>query len=186
MKLLIQNMVSLRCKLLVKSELEKIGLAYHSIELGEVILQKPIEAAQKIELTKALHSSGLEIMDDKNTMLVEKIKNIIVEMVHYSDEFPDFKFSVFLSEKLHKDYHLLSELFSKTKGMTIEHFIIIHKIERAKELIMYDELNLSEIACKLNYSSIAHLSHQFKKITGLTPSFFKSIQKKKRTNLEDL
>jgi AraC-like DNA-binding protein len=186
MKLLIQNMVSLRCKLLVKAELEKIGLAYHSIELGEVILQKPIEPEQRHALIKALHQSGLEIMDDKNTMLVEKIKNIIVEMVHYSDELPRLNFSNFLSEQLHKDYHSLSELFSKTKGMTIEHFMIVHKIERAKELIMYDELNLSEIAFKLHYSSVAHLSHQFKKITGLTPSFFKSIQKKKRTNLEDL
>ncbi|MBK8846627.1 MAG: helix-turn-helix transcriptional regulator [Bacteroidetes bacterium] len=186
MKLLIRNMVSLRCKLLVKAELEKLGLAYHSIELGEVILQKPIDAVQKNELIKALHLSGLEIMDDKNTMLIEKIKNIIVEMVHYTDELPDAKFSLFLSEKLHKDYNSLSELFSKTKGITIEHFIILHKIERAKELIMYDELNFSEIAYKLNYSSGAHLSNQFKKITGLTPSFFKSIQKKKRTNIEDL
>lgn len=186
MKLLIQNMVSLRCKLLVKSELEKLGLSYLSVELGEVILQKPIDAAQRNELSKALHLSGLEIMDDKNTILIEKIKNIIVEMVHYADEVPDIKFSVFLAEKLHKDYHTLSELFSKTKGMTIEHFIIFHKIEKAKELIMYDELNLSEIAYKLHYSSVAHLSNQFKKITGLTPSFFKGIQKKKRTNLEDL
>ncbi len=185
MKLLIQNMVSLRCKLLVKAELEKLGLAYHSVELGEVILQKPIKAEQRKELIKALHLSGLAIMDDKNTVLVEKIKNIIVEMVHYADEFPDIKFSVFLSEQLHKDYHFLSELFSKTKGITIEHFIILHKIERAKELIMYDELNLSEIAFKLHYSNVAHLSHQFKKITGLTPSFFRSIHKKGRTNLED-
>jgi AraC-like DNA-binding protein len=186
MKLFIQNMVSLRCKLLVKAELENLGLAYHSIELGEVILQQPITAQQKKELTKSLHTSGLEIMDDKKTMLIEKIKNLIVEMVHYADELPDTKYSVFLSEKLHKDYHYLSELFSKNKGITIEHFIILHKIERAKELIMYDELNLSEIAFKLNYSSVAHLSHQFKKITGLTPSFFKSIQKKVRTNLEDI
>jgi AraC-like DNA-binding protein len=186
MKLLIQNMVSLRCKLLVKAELEKLGLAYHSIELGEVILQKPIQPAEKVALAKALHISGLEIMSDKNTILVEKIKNIIVEMVHYADEFPNIKFSVFLSKQLHKDYHTLSELFSKTKGITIEHFIILHKVERAKELIMYDELNLSEIAFKLNYGRLAHLSHHFKKITGLTPSFFKSIQKKQRKNLEDL
>jgi AraC-like DNA-binding protein len=186
MKLLIQNMVSLRCKLLVKAELEKLGLAYHSIELGEVILQNPISQEQKSKLTEILHSSGLEIMDDKNTMLIEKIKNTIVEMVHYTDEFPSIKHSVYLSEQLHKDYQSLSHLFSQIKGITIEHFIIIHKIERAKELIMYDELNLSEIALKLNYSSVAHLSHQFKKITGLTPSFFKRIQKKKRNNLEDL
>lgn len=186
MKLLIQNMVSLRCKLLVKAELEKLGLAYHSIELGEVFLQQPITSSQKDELAKSLHKSGLEIMDDKNTILIEKIKNIVVEMVHYMDELPKIKFSVFLSEKLHKDYHSLSELFSKTKGMTIEHFIILHKIERVKELIMYDELNLTEIAYKLHYSSVAHLSQQFKKVTGLTPSFFKSLKKKNRFNLEDL
>lgn len=186
MKLLIQNMVSLRCKLLVKAELEKIGLPYQSIELGEVILQQPITSSQKIELTKALHKWGLEIMDDKNIIIIEKIKNIIVEMVHYSDEPPNVKFSVFLSEKMHKDYHFLSELFSKHKGITIEHYIILHKIERIKELIMYDQLNLSEIAFKLHYSSAAHLSHQFKKVTGLTPSFFKSIQKKNRINLEDI
>lgn len=186
MKLLIQNMVSLRCKLLVKAELEKLKLAYHTIDLGEVILQKPITSSQKNELSKALHKSGLEIMDDKNTILIEKIKNIIVEMVHYTDELPNIKFSVFLSEKLHKEYHSMSELFSKTKGITIEHFIIIHKIERVKELIMYDELSLTEIAFKLHYSSVAHLSQQFKKVTGLTPSFFKNIQKKTRTNLEDL
>lgn len=186
MKLLIQNMVSLRCKLFVKMELEKLDIAYHSIELGEVILQHAITSSQKDKLTKALHKSGLEIMDDKKTILVEKIKNIIVEMVHHSNNLPDTKFSIYLSEKLNKDYHLLSELFSKNKGMTIEHFIILNKIERAKELIMYDDLNLTEIAFKLHYSSVAHLSNQFKKITGLTPSTFKSILKKNRTNLEDL
>ncbi len=186
MKLLIQNMVSRRCKLFVKMELAKLDIAYHSIELGEVILQQAITKAQKEKLAKALHRSGLEIMDDKKTILVEKIKNIIVEMVHHTDDLPDVKFSAYLSAKLNKDYHVLSELFSKNKGMTIEHFIIRNKIERAKELIMYNELNLTEIAFKLHYSSVAHLSHQFKKITGLTPSFFKSIQKKKRTNLEDL
>jgi AraC-like DNA-binding protein len=185
MKLFIQNMVSLRCKLLVKSELEKLGLTYHSIELGEVILQNTISAEQRIKLSQALHISGLELMNDKNKVLIEKVKNIIIEMVHYTDEIPKIKFSIFLSEKLQKDYQSISELFSKTKGITIEHFIILHKIERAKEFIMYDELSLSEIAYKLNYSSVAHLSSQFKKITGLTPSFFKSIEKKKRFNLED-
>ncbi|MCU0423323.1 MAG: helix-turn-helix domain-containing protein [Bacteroidia bacterium] len=186
MKLLIQNMVSLRCKLLVKAELEKLGLKYHSIELGEVILQQPITATQKISLANSLHQSGLEIMADKNAIIIEKIKNIIVEMVHYSDEPLTEKFSAFLSKKLNKDYHTLSELFSKHKGITIEHYIILHKIEKVKELIMYDELNLSEIAFKLHYSSVAHLSHQFKKVTGLTPSFFRSIQKKGRMNLEDI
>jgi YesN/AraC family two-component response regulator len=186
MKLLIQNMVSLRCKLLVKSELEKLGLEYLSIELGEVVLKEPIKADIRQQLAERLHTSGLEIMNDKNTILIEKIKNIVVEMVHYADDVPHVNFSVFLSNKLKKNYHYLSEIFSRTKGITIEHFIILHKIERAKELIIYDELNLTEIADKLHYSSVAHLSNQFKKITGLTPSFFKKIQKRKRNNLEDL
>lgn len=186
MKLFIQNMVSLRCKLLVKSELEKLGLNYSSIELGEVLLKEPITVEQKAALTLSLHDSGLEIMDDKNTILIEKIKNIVVEMIHYTDELQNINFSTFLSDKLKKDYHFMSELFSKTKGITIEHFIILHKIERVKELIIYDELNLTEIAHKMHYSSVAHLSHQFKKITGLTPSYFKKIKTRVRTNIEDI
>lgn len=186
MRLFIQHMVSLRCKMLVKSELEKLGLVYNYLELGEVHLLKPISPANRQKLGKALSAAGLDLMTDKKAMLIEKIKNLIVEMVHYADELPDLKYSVFISEKLNKDYHSLSELFSKTTGITIEHFIILHKIEKAKELIVYDELNLSEIANKLHYSSVAHLSHQFKKITSLTPSFFKGLQKKKRANLEDL
>jgi AraC-like DNA-binding protein len=186
LKLFIQNMVSLRCKMLVKAELDKLELPYSYLELGEVHLMEPITEISRKQLAAVLHLSGLELMEDKTAMLIEKIKNIIVEMVHYDDELPEVKYSVFISNKMGKDYHYLSDLFSKTKGMTIEHFIIVHKIEKAKELIMYDELNLSEIAFKLNYSSVAHLSHQFKKITGLTPSFFKSLQKKKRSNLEDL
>ena len=186
MKVFIQNMVSLRCKMFVKAELEKLNIAFTYLELGEVHLTKTLTPALKLQLGEALSLSGLELMDDKKAMLIERIKNIIIEMVHYADEIPDVKYSVFISEKLQKDYHTLSELFSKTTGITIEHFIILHKIEKAKELIMYDELNLSEIANKLHYSSVAHLSHQFKKITSLTPSFFKGLHKKKRKNLEDL
>lgn len=186
MKILIQNMVSLRCKLFVRAELEKLAIPYYSIELGEVILKELLPLKKKKELAAALHLAGLEIMDDKNVIIVEKIKNIIITMIHHSEEYPNVNFSVFLTKKLNKDYHTLSELFSKTKGITIEHFIILHKIERVKELIMYNELNLSEISYKLHYSSVAHLSHQFKKVTGLTPSFFKGIKKKQRANLEDL
>ncbi|MFY8004937.1 MAG: helix-turn-helix domain-containing protein, partial [Chitinophagaceae bacterium] len=158
---------------------------YNYLELGEVHLVAPLTKEKRHELAAKLHVSGLELIENKTAILIEKIKNIIIEMV-YSDELPDVKYSVFISEKMQKDYHVLADLFSKTKGTTIEHFIIIHKIERAKELIMYDELNLSEIAYKLNYSSVAHLSNQFKKITGLTPSFFKKMPQKKRINLEDL
>jgi AraC-like DNA-binding protein len=125
-------------------------------------------------------------MDDKKAILIEKIKNVIIEMVHYSDEMPKTNFSDYLSKKLEYDYTYLSNLFSETEATTIEHFIMLHKIERVKELIIYDELNLTEIAFKLHYSSVAHLSTQFKKITGLTPSFFKSLKDKKRNTLEDV
>lgn len=172
--------------MLVKSELEKLAIPFKSVELGEVTLLRKISERNKLLLQEKLHRSGLELMDDKKAMLIEKIKNIVVEMVHYSDELPKTNFSDYLSEKLHRDYHQLSEIFSKTKGMTIEHFIILHKIERVKELIIYDELNLTEIAFKLHYSSVAHLSNQFKKVTGLTPSFFKNMRSNTRNTLESL
>jgi YesN/AraC family two-component response regulator len=186
MTLYIQNMVSLRCKLFVKQELINLGLKFNSLELGEVHLDKKITPEEFQALKIALHKSGLELMDDNNSIIVEKIKNIIVEMIHYTDELPQINFSDYLTEKLEQDYHSLSELFSKTKGITIEHFIIMHKIERVKELIIYDELNLTEISYKMHYSSVAHLSNQFKKITGLTPTFFKNLKNKQRNNLESL
>jgi YesN/AraC family two-component response regulator len=186
MKLIIQNMVSQRCKMLVKSELDKLNIPYSSIELGEVTLTRSLPANKKAILQAALHTSGLEILEEQNAIIVEKIKNIIVEMIHYSDEPPVKNFSVYLSEKLNLDYHKLSELFSKTKGITIEHYIINHKVEKIKELIMYDELNISEISYKMHYSSVAHLSNQFKKITGLTPSYFKKLSMQKRELIETL
>ena len=186
MKLFIQNMVSLRCKMKVKSELETLGLHYKSVELGEVQLTQAITPEKREQLGLALHRSGLELMDDKKAMLIEKIITIIVEMVHYTEEAPILNFSDLLSQKLHQDYTKLSEIFSQTKGLTIEKFIILHKVERIKELIIYDELNITEIADKLHYSSVAHLSNQFKKVTGLTPTFFKNLTKRKRQNLEDL
>ncbi len=186
MKLFIQNMVSLRCKLLVKAEMDKLNITYKTVELGEVVLLKPITSAKKEKLKIQLNKSGLEIMDDKKAMLLEKIKNIVVEMVHYSEEIPKVNFSTFLSEKLQIDYHTLSDFFSKTKGMTIEHFIILHKIERVKELIIYDELSLTEISYIMHYSSVSHLSKQFKQITGLTPSYFKQLKHKIRSMLESI
>ncbi len=186
MKLFIQNMVSLRCKLLVKSEMEKLNIKFLTVELGEVVLLKPITNEKKEKLKIQLHKSGLEIMDDKKAMLLEKIKNIVVEMVHYSEEIPKVNFSTFLSEKLQIDYHTLSDFFSKTKGMTIEHFIILHKIERVKELIVYDELSLTEISYMMHYSSLSHLSKQFKQITGLTPSYFKQLKHPNRRMLETI
>ena len=172
--------------MVVKEELKTLGLSYFSISLGEVELMKPIQPAEREKIRAALLKSGLELMDDKKSIIIEKIKDIIVEMVHYEEDLPKVNFSDYLSEKLNYSYTYLANLFSETEGTTIEHFIIIHKIERVKELIIYDELSLTEIADKLHYSSISHLSNQFKKITGLTPSFFKSLKDKKRNNLENL
>jgi AraC-like DNA-binding protein len=172
--------------MLVKEELKKLGINYLSINLGQVELNEKITGFQQEQLREALKLSGLELMDDKKSVLIEKIKDIIIEMVHYEDEIPKLNFSEYLTEKLNYNYTYLANLFSETEGITIEHFIITHKIERVKELIIYDELNLTEIAWKLHYSSVAHLSNQFKKVTGLTPSFFKSLKEKKRSNLENL
>jgi len=186
LKLYIKYMVSLRCKMVVKDELRKLGISYSSITLGQVELAEEISRSQMENIRTALKQSGLELMDDKKSVLIEKIKDVVIEMVHYEDELPKVNFSDYLTEKLGYNYTYLANLFSETEGTTIEHFIIIHKIERVKELIMYDELNLTEIAWKLHYSSVSHLSNQFKKITGLTPSFFKSLKNKKRINLENL
>ncbi len=186
MKLYIKYMVSLRCKMVVKEELNNLGLHFMNVALGEVEIMENLTQKQHDDLKEALHKSGLELMDDKKSVLIEKIKNVIVEMVHYTDEIPKVNFSDYLREKLHYDYTYLANLFSETEGITIEHYIMNHKIERVKELIIYDELNLTEIAEKLHYSSISHLSNQFKKITGLTPSFFKSLKDKKRNSLDDV
>jgi len=170
----------------VKDELAKLDLAFSTIDLGQVTLKNPLSILQRESLQLALLQSGLELMEDKKAIIIEQIKNAIVSLVHYSDDLPKMNLSDYLSKKLNYDYTYLSNLFSETEGTTIEHFLLIHKIERVKELIIYDELNLTQIAWKMNYSSIAHLSHQFKKITGLTPSFFKSLKEKKREALENL
>jgi len=179
-------MVSIRCKMMVKSELEKLGLLYGMVDLGDVEVLGSITPEQRNKLKTALLKSGLELMDDQRAMLIEKIKNVIVELVHYSDEVPKTNFSDFLSEKLDYDYTYLANIFSEVTGTTIEKFIIAHKIERVKELLLYDELNLSEISYKLNYSSVAHLSNQFKKVTGLTPTFFKHLKRKRRITLDNV
>jgi len=170
----------------VKEELKKLGLHYISVDLGEIEIMEDITSEQREKIKKGLHYSGLELMDDKKAILIEKIKTVIIEMVHYADEFPKTNFSDYLSKKLNYDYTYLANLFSEVTGTTIEHFIIAHKIERVKELLIYDELNLSEISYRLNYSSVAHLSAQFKKITGLTPTFFKHLKNKKRSPLDNL
>lgn len=179
-------MVSTRCKMAVKEELKKLGLHFIVVELGEVEVMENITADQREKLKTGLLDAGLELMDDKRAVLIEKIKNIIVEMVHYADEPIKVNFSDYLSDKLKHDYTYLANLFSEVQGSTIEHFIIDHKIERIKELIIYDELNITEIAWKMNYSSVAHLSNQFKKVTGLSPSHFKQLKVKRRNQIEDI
>lgn len=186
MKLYIKYMVSNRCKLMVKMELDKLGLHYGIIDLGEVEVVENISKEQREILKNGLYNSGLELMDDKKAMLIERIKRVIIEMVHYSEEQPKIKNSVYISQKLNHDYTYLANLFSEVTGITIEHFIIAHKIERVKELLIYDELNLTQISYLLNYSSVAHLSNQFKKVTGLTPSFFKQLKQKKRITLDNV
>ena len=186
MKLYIKYMVSIRCKMVVKAELEKLGLDYGTVELGEVEVKGPISEPQRKQIKAGLLKSGLELMDDKKAVLIEKIKNVIVELIHYSDELPKTNFSDFLTEKLQYDYTYMANLFSEVQGTTIQQYIILHKIEKVKELLVYDELNLTEIAYKLHYSSVAHLSNQFKKITGLTPTHFKKLGYKRRRKLEDL
>jgi YesN/AraC family two-component response regulator len=179
-------MVCIRCKMIVKSEIERLGLHFISVELGEAEIKENISAEQLKQLDSALKTTGLELMDDNKTILVEKIKTIIIEMVHYSDDQIKLNLSDYLSEKLNHNYTYLSNLFSEYKGTTIEQFYLAHKIEKVKELLVYDELNLTEIAYKLHYSSVAHLSNQFKKMTGLTPSHFKNLKHKNREALGDV
>ncbi len=186
MKLYIKYMVSLRCKMMVKEELKKLGLHYVVVDLGMIEVLEDITQKQRGLLKENLLKSGLELLDDKKSILVERIKNVITEMIHYSDELPQVNYSDHISKKLNHDYTYLANVFSEVKGITIQQFIIIHKVERVKELLLYDELNLTEISYKLHYSSVAHLSNQFKKITGLTPTFYKRLGKKRRDNLENM
>jgi AraC-like DNA-binding protein len=179
-------MISNRCKLAVKEELKKLGLHFIVVDLGEVEIMENMTPEQHRQLQLGLVSAGLELMDDKRAVLIEKIKNVITEMIHRSEELPKVNYSDYISEKLNYDYTYLSNLFSEIKGTTIQQFIIVHKIEKVKELLMYDELNLTEIAYKLHYSSVAHLSNQFKKITGLTPSHYKQLKDRKRSSIEEI
>ncbi len=183
MKIYIQNMVCMRCKMVVKSELDKLGLHYGKVELGEVEIMEDISAQQLDSLGFSLKESGLELMNDKKSILVEKIKTLIIELVHYNDDQIKINLSDYLSEKLNYNYTYLANLFTEVKGTTIEQFVIAHKIEKVKELLVYHDLNLTEIAWKLHYSSVAHLSNQFKKKTGLTPSQFKNLKNKNRNAL---
>jgi AraC-like DNA-binding protein len=168
----------------VRGELEKLGLHYTYIDYGEAEIRENLSAENMSYLNAALKKSGLELMDDKKSMLIERVKLLIVDLVHYSGEPLKKNLSDYLSEKLNYDYTYLANLFSEVQGTTIEKFFILHKIEKVKELLVYDEMNLKEIAFKLHYSSVAHLSSQFKKQTGYTPSHFKQLKHKKRIPLE--
>ncbi len=179
-------MVSLRCKMLVKEELKKLGIMHAIVDLGTVEVDGDITQEQHDLLKVNLLKSGLELLDDKRSILIERIKNVVVEMIHYSDELPKVNYSDYISDKLGYDYTYLSNVFSEAKGITLQQFIIMHRIEKVKELLIYDELNLTEISYRLQYSSVAHLSNQFKKVTGLSPSFYKQLKKKRKDNLENL
>jgi AraC-like DNA-binding protein len=170
-------MVCIRCKMVVKSKLENLGLHYSYVELGEAEIMEDLSPEQLDRLRIALDKTGLELMDDKKSILVEKIKAVIIELVHYNEEQIKIILSDYLSEKLNHHYSHLANLFSEVKGITIEQFYLTHKIEKVKELLVYDELSLTEIAFRLNYSSVAHLSNHFKKMTGLTPSHFKTLKR---------
>jgi YesN/AraC family two-component response regulator len=179
-------MVCIRCQMVVRSDLEKLGIPYTYVHIGEVNAIGDVPKDKLDQLDIDLRKSGLLLMDDKKNILVEKIKIAIIELVHYKDDQIKTNLSDYLNERLNYDYTYLANLFSEIKGITIEQFYLTHKIEKVKELIVYDELNLSEIAYKLHYSSVAHLSNQFKKITGLTPSHFRMLKNKRRRTLEDV
>lgn len=170
----------------VKAELKKLGLHFIVVDLGEIEIMEELSADQRNHLKVALYSVGFELMDDKRAILIERIIGAIIEMVHNTTEISKLNFSDYLSEKLNHHYTYLSNIFSEVKGITIQQFIIIHKVERIKELLMYGELNLTEISYLLNYSSVAHLSNQFKKITGLSPSHFKTLKDRKRMPIEEI
>lgn len=186
MKLHIQYMVSERCKLKVKEELKKMHLHFIVVELGAIEIMEELDADQHAQLKANLLTSGLVLLEDKKSILIEKIKNIIIEMIHYHENQPNINYSNYISEKLGYDYTYLANIFSEIKGTTIQQYIINNKIERVKEMLLYEDLNLTEISYKMNYSSVAHLSNQFKKVTGLTPSFFKKMKIQKREVLENI
>ena len=180
MKLYIRYMVSVRCRVAVQDKLDKLGLHYGLVNLGEVEFKESITPEQHAQLQQELQHLGMELLGQQNGRLIERIKAAIEKLVHHADTLPKVKNSEYISQQVKREYTFLATLFSKATGVTIEHSIITHKIERAKELLLYDEMTLTEIANKLNYSSVSHLSGQFKKTTGLTPSYFKQLKHKKR------
>jgi AraC-like DNA-binding protein len=171
---------------MVKAELDKLNIEHGKVELGEVEVNNAMSEDQRSDLKIVLRKSGFILMDDPKSILIEKVINLVINMVHHNDQMPAENYSDYISKKLGYDFKYISRIFSDVRGMTIENYIIAHKIERAKELILYNELSLTEISYKLNYSSLAHLSSQFKKVTGLTPTYFKHMKHKKRIALENV
>lgn len=186
MKIHIKYMVSNRCKMVVRTALKDLGVHFVMLELGEVEIMERLTGQQRDSLKDTLEDAGLELIDDKRSILIEKIKNAIIDMVHHSEEMVKVNISTYLGEKLNHDYTYLANIFSQVQGVSIEQFIILHKVEKIKELLMYGELNISEISYKMNYSSTAHLSTQFKKVTGLTPTHFKQLKEKRRNPIEQI
>lgn len=178
MKLFIKDMKGVKCKMQVRKELNRLEIPFSSIELGVVQLSEKLEIDQRNQLKENLLRFGLELQENKKSILIEKIKNTIHEMLEYPDDYPVLNHSVYLSEKLKYDYTYLANIFSEVNGISIKQYIILSKIERVKELLLFSEFNLSEISYNLHYSSVAHLSGQFKKVTGISPSNFKSINQK--------
>jgi AraC-like DNA-binding protein len=186
MKIYIKNMVCNRCKMVVKSELEQLGLQPLTVELGEVELKEDLTNEEKDRVNTRFLELGFELIDDKKSRLIERVKNLVVELVHHSEEQLNMNVSDYLMQYIPMEYNYLSNLFSEVEGTTIEKFYIAQRLERVKELLVYDELSLSEIADQMGYSSVAYLSTQFKKVVGLTPSHFKSIKASKRKSLDHL
>ena len=186
MKYFVKHMISNPCKMFVKQELTKLGINFNSVELGEVDVSEKLSYNQKELLKSSLKSYGLEVVDDRRTVLVEKIKAIIIDLVYYSDESANMKLSYILSEKLQLNYNYLAKVFTEELGITVEKYIIMQKVEHIKELMMYGELNMTQIADKLNYSSVAHLSLQFKKVTGYSPSMYRQLTGNRRMSIEEI
>ena len=186
MKVYIKYMVSARCQAMVKTELEKLGVEsqYVLVDLGMVEIRQGITPEQRKQLKKNLRKTGLEVLDNKKTILIDKVKDLIMQMIHHSDELPKVNYSDHISEKMKYDYTYLSNIFSEVKGITIQQYIIVHRIERVKGLLLHDELSLTEISYRMHYSSVAHLSNQFKKITGLSPKFYKQLKQKRNSKLK--
>ena len=179
-------MVSLRCKMLVKAEIARLGFHCTTVELGMAEIKEDLDESQHNTLKTNLMKWGLELLADNRSILIERIKNVVVDMIYYKEEVPKVNYSDYISEKLHYNYTYLANVFSEEKGITLQQYIILNKIERVKELLLYGELNLTEISYNLHYSSVAHLSNQFKKITGLSPSYYRQNQLGRRVNLEDM